>query len=88
MHNLISIIKLYKNQSVKANFKLTTGATLRSLFKRGELTEEQYKKLRPQNARVARDHVLPKFHKSFTVLPKFRRIVDTPLHVIRMLALI
>ena len=31
LHNLISIIKLQKNQSVKANFKLTTRATLRIL---------------------------------------------------------
>ena len=50
---------------------------LRSLFKRGELTEEQYKKLRPQNARVARAHALPKIQKTFTVLPKFRPIVET-----------
>ena len=28
LRNLISIIKLQKNQSVKANFKLTTRATL------------------------------------------------------------
>ena len=49
---------------------------LRSLFKRGELTEEQYKKLCPQNARVARAHALPKIHKNFTVLPKFSPIVD------------
>ena len=50
---------------------------LRSLFKRDEVTEEQYKKLRPQNARVARAHALPNIHKKFTVLPKFRPIVDT-----------
>ena len=50
---------------------------LRSLFKPSELTEEQYKKLRPQNARVARAHALPKIHKTFTVLPKFRPIVET-----------
>ena len=28
LHNLISIISLFKNQSVKANFKITTRATL------------------------------------------------------------
>ena len=50
---------------------------LKSLFKRGELTEEQYKNLRPQNARAGRAHVLPKIHKPFTVLPKFRLSVDT-----------
>ena len=47
------------------------------MFKRGELTEEQYKNLRPQNARAGRGHALPKIHKTFTVLPKFRPIVDT-----------
>ena len=47
---------------------------LRSLFKRGELTEEQYKNLRPQNRRAL---ALPKIHKTFTVLPKLRPIVDT-----------
>ena len=37
---------------------------LRSLLKRGELTEKQYKKLLPQNARVARAHVYQKFTKT------------------------
>ena len=32
---------------------------LRSLFKRGELTEEQYKNLRTENARAGRAHALP-----------------------------
>ena len=49
----------------------------RLLFKQGELTEEQYEKLCPQNARVARAYALPKIHKTFTVLLKFRPIVDT-----------
>ena len=50
---------------------------LRSLFKRGELTEEQYKNLRPQNARAGRAQALPKIHRTFTVLPKSRPIVYT-----------
>ena len=50
---------------------------LRSLLKQGELTEEQYKNLRPQNTRAGRAHTLPKMHKTFTVLPKFRPIVHT-----------
>ena len=49
----------------------------RLLFKQGELTEEQYEKLCLQNARVARAYALPKIHKTFTVLLKFRPIVDT-----------
>ena len=48
----------------------------RLLFKQGELTEEQYEKLCSQNARVARAYALPKIHKTFTVLLKFRPIVD------------
>ena len=35
------------------------------------------KNLRPQNARAGRAHALPKIHKTFTALPKFRPIVDT-----------
>ena len=49
---------------------------LRSLLKRGELTEKQYKNLHPQNSRAGRAHTLPKIHKNFTVLPIFRPIVD------------
>ena len=49
----------------------------RLLFKQGELTEEQNQKLGPQNARVAHAYTLLKTHKTFTVLPKFRPIVDT-----------
>ena len=55
----------------------TLQSCLRSLLKRGELTEKQYKNLRPQNARAGRAHALPKIHKNFTVLPKFRPLVDT-----------
>ena len=50
---------------------------LRSLIKKGEFTKEQYEKLPPQNAKAGRTHALPKIHKTFTVLPKFRPIVDT-----------
>ena len=44
--------------------KLSTWQTWgRSLFKRGELTEEQYKKLHPQNARAGCAHNYQKFTK-------------------------
>ena len=62
---------------------------LRSLFKRGQLTEEQFKNLLPQTSRAGRAHALPKIHKTYTVLPKFRPIVDTistSLHATIMLA--
>ena len=50
---------------------------LRSLVKRGELSKDTYKKIRPRNARPARAHGLPKIHKPFDRLPKFRPIIDT-----------
>ena len=50
---------------------------LRTLFNRVEIDEDQFKKLRPQNAIVARVHALPKTHKSYTHLPPLRPIVDT-----------
>ena len=50
---------------------------LRSLFKLDELTDQRYKKLRPPNEKVTRAHALPKIHKTFALLPKFRPIVDT-----------
>ena len=56
---------------------LTLQNYLRSLFKRGELKEHQHKNLRPKNARAGCAHALPKIHRTFTVLPKFRTIVDT-----------
>ena len=56
---------------------LTLQNYLRSLFKRGELKEHQHKNLCSKNARAGRAHALPKIHRTFTVLPKFRTIVDT-----------
>ena len=50
---------------------------MRTLFNRGEINEDQFKKLRPQNAMVARAHALPKIYKSYTHLSPFRPIVDT-----------
>ena len=48
-----------------------------TLFNHGEINEDQFKKLHPQNAIVARAHALPKIHKSYTHLPPFHPIVDT-----------
>ena len=42
-----------------------------------EISEEIYQRIRPQNGRLARAHGLPKIHKEFVNLPKFRPIVDT-----------
>ena len=61
---------------------------LRSLFKRGELAEQQYKNLRPQNTRAERAHALPKIRKTFTVLPNLQQLLIRPPHVTIMLPLI
>ena len=50
---------------------------LRKLLKREEISQEEYDMMRPQNAKPARAHLLPKIHKSFQTLPKFRPIIDT-----------
>ena len=49
----------------------------RNLMRRGELDKESYKNIRPRNAKPARAHGLPKIHKAFDRLPKFRPIIDT-----------
>ena len=50
---------------------------LKQLNKRGELDDNTFKKIRPQSARIARAHGLPKIHKQFDNIPSFRPIVDT-----------
>ena len=56
---------------------------LKTLCKRGEITESEKKAMRPKFAQIARAHGLPKTHKPFEHLPKFRPIIDarnTPYH--------
>ena len=50
---------------------------LKTLLKRGEITEEEEKLMRPKFAHIGRAHGLPKTHKTFTNLPTFRPIIDT-----------
>ena len=50
---------------------------LRSLLKRCEIYENQFHLLRPRSAEFGRAHGLPKTHKTFDTLPKFRPIIDT-----------
>ena len=47
------------------------------LFNRSEINEEQKKVMRPKAALTGRAYGLPKFHKPFKHLPKFRPIIDT-----------
>ena len=50
---------------------------LSTLLKRNENTENEYNTLRPKAAHFGRAHGLPKVHKAFSFLPKFRPIIDT-----------
>ena len=50
---------------------------LKTLCKRGEITESEKKGMRPKFAQIAQAHGLPKTHKLFEHLPKFRPIIDT-----------
>ena len=50
---------------------------LKSSCKRGKTTESEKKAMRPKFAQIARAHDLPKTHKPFQHLPKFRPIIDT-----------
>ena len=50
---------------------------LRNLCNRGEISKTEFDQMRPNNAKPARAHGLPKIHKTFTNFPKFRPIIDT-----------
>ena len=50
---------------------------VRNLKNNNEITEAEYKAMRPRNARPAKACGLPKIHKEFDNLPPFRPIIDT-----------
>ena len=50
---------------------------LKTLCKRGKITESEKKAMQPKFAQIARAHGLPKTHKPFGHLPKFGPIIDT-----------
>ena len=50
---------------------------LNSLFNKEEISEEEKKSMRPMAAQLGRAHGLPKTHKEFDILPKFRPIIHT-----------
>ena len=50
---------------------------LSTLLKRSEITQNEYNALRPKATHFGRVHGLPKIHKAFSFLPKFRPITDT-----------
>jgi hypothetical protein len=55
----------------------TLQSYLCTLLNRSEINETEYTLLRPTHAHFARAHGLPKTHKQFDTLPKFRPIIDT-----------
>ena len=50
---------------------------LKTLRKRGEITEDEKKLRRPKFGQIGRAHGLPKINKQFNNIPSFRPIVDT-----------
>ena len=50
---------------------------INTMFKRGEITENEKKSMRTKGANRARARGLPKTHKQFDKIPPFRPIVDT-----------
>ena len=50
---------------------------LKTLVTRKEIDDSDFKAMRPKNAKPARAHGLPKIHKTYDRLPKFRPIIDT-----------
>ena len=55
----------------------TLQSYLSTSHKQNELTKEKYNTMRPKNGKLARAHGLPKIHKEYSNIPKFRPIVDT-----------
>ena len=50
---------------------------LKKLNNRNELNDEVFKKIQPQNAKLARANGASKVHKTFNSVPPFCPIIDT-----------
>ena len=68
--------KIIESESTITRMK-TLQSYLRTLHKRNELTKEEYNAMRPKNGKLDRAHCLPKIHKEYSNMPKFRPIVYT-----------
>ena len=68
--------KIIKNEPTLTRLK-TVQNYLNDLCKRNEITEAEKKQMRPMSAQLGRAHGLPKIHKVFAKIPKFRPIIDT-----------
>ena len=64
-------------QDPTINRLTTVQKYLKALSNRGKITESEMKAMRPKFAHIARAHGLPKTHKQYDHLPKFRPITDT-----------
>ena len=82
-HNSISELFSDKTKFKKLNedpthTRLNTlHSYLCKLREREEITDDEFKAMRPENAKIARAHGLPKIHKNFERIPPFRPIIDT-----------
>ena len=45
-------------------------------MKRNEITKAKFDTMRPKDTKPARVHGLPKIHKEFSNIPKFRPMID------------
>ena len=75
-HSLM--IQLNSNSHDLTSSRLSTlQAYLRKLLNRGEISKCDHKHLRSTFAHFGRAYGLPKTHKTFQSIPKFRPIIDT-----------
>ena len=68
--------KMLNHGPTLTNLK-TMQSYLKTLLKRGEITEDEEKLMRQKFAHIGRAHGLPKTHKTFINVPLFRPIIDT-----------
>ena len=68
--------KIIKNDPTLTRLK-TVQNYLNNLCNRNEITEAEKKQMRPMSAQFGHAHGLPKIHKVFANIPKFRPIIDT-----------
>ena len=68
--------EIIKNDPTLTRLK-TVQNYLNNPCKRNEITEAEKRQMRRTSEQLGRAHGLPKIHKVFTNIPKFRPIVDT-----------
>ena len=71
-----TMFQVLENDPTLTNHK-TIETYIQTLFKRGEITEKEKKKMIPKASQVGRSHGLPKIHKPYNTLLSFRPIIDT-----------